>query len=105
MNYRAALQYLDGLTDYEKKTGYSYATANFDLRRPQALLELLGNPQLRFPSIVVAGTKGKGSTALFGQFRRIDPCGEDEVTAQNAADCRRRTSRHESGDTGSTMES
>ncbi|HEX9015567.1 MAG TPA: folylpolyglutamate synthase/dihydrofolate synthase family protein [Chloroflexota bacterium] len=63
MNYQDALGYLQTLTDFEKKTGYTYATAGFDLRRPRALLEVLGNPQLRFPSIVVAGTKGKGSTS------------------------------------------
>jgi dihydrofolate synthase / folylpolyglutamate synthase len=63
MDYKEALRYLQTFTDFEKKTGYSY-TASFDLRRPRALLELLGDPHLRFPSILVAGTKGKGSTSV-----------------------------------------
>lgn len=63
MDYQEALRYLQSFADFEKKTGYSY-TASFDLRRPRALLELLDDPHLRFPSILVAGTKGKGSTSV-----------------------------------------
>ncbi len=63
MDYAEALRYLYSFTDYEKKTGYS-AAESFDLRRPQELLALLGAPQNRFPSILVAGTKGKGSTSV-----------------------------------------
>lgn len=63
MDYQQALRYLNSFTDFEKKPGGSYTTASFDLRRPAALLDLLGSPQLRFPSVVVAGTKGKGSTS------------------------------------------
>ena len=33
--------------------------------RMRALLALLGNPQEHYPSVLVAGTKGKGSTAAF----------------------------------------
>jgi dihydrofolate synthase / folylpolyglutamate synthase len=64
MNYTDALAYLDSLTDYEKRTGYVYSAETFDLRRPRELLALLGNPQDRFPSVLVAGTKGKGSTSV-----------------------------------------
>ena len=56
MEYAEALDYLQSLMDYEKKTGYSYSPESFDLRRPRALLALLGNPQERFPAVVVAGT-------------------------------------------------
>lgn len=35
----------------------------FELRYMRALLEELGNPQRRFPSMLIAGTNGKGSTA------------------------------------------
>lgn len=62
MNYEESLKYLAGFADFEKKTGYSY-TASFGLERPRALLEILGDPHRRFPSVVVAGTKGKGSTS------------------------------------------
>ena len=35
----------------------------FDLVNMRALLETLGHPERRFPSILIAGTNGKGSTA------------------------------------------
>lgn len=35
----------------------------FDLAHMRALLEALGHPERRFPSVLVAGTNGKGSTA------------------------------------------
>ena len=35
----------------------------FDLAHMRALTEALGHPERRFPSIIVAGTNGKGSTA------------------------------------------
>ena len=35
----------------------------FGLRRMQYLMDLLGNPQLAYPTIHVGGTSGKGSTA------------------------------------------
>lgn len=42
-----------------------------NLTRTLALLHAVGNPQLRFPSVVIAGTKGKGSTtAMIAQMAR-----------------------------------
>jgi dihydrofolate synthase / folylpolyglutamate synthase len=35
----------------------------FDLAHMRALLKALGHPQRRFPSVLIAGTNGKGSTA------------------------------------------
>ena len=35
----------------------------FDLAHMRVLLEALGNPQKRFPGVLIAGTNGKGSTA------------------------------------------
>lgn len=35
----------------------------FELRYMRVLLEALGDPQRRFPSVLIAGTNGKGSTA------------------------------------------
>lgn len=63
MDYNEALRYLYSFTDYEKKTSYAYSDEGFDLRRPTELLALLRNPHTRFPSVLVAGTKGKGSTS------------------------------------------
>ena len=35
----------------------------FDLEHMRALIEALGHPERRFPSIIIAGTNGKGSTS------------------------------------------
>ncbi len=60
-----ALKWLNGFTDYEKTTSYSYNAAYFDLKRMECLLNLLGAPHKRLPCIHITGTKGKGSTAYF----------------------------------------
>ncbi len=62
MNYRAAIDFLLGRTDYERWPGYAYA-GRFDLRRMEELLGRLGNPHLATRSVHIAGSKGKGSTA------------------------------------------
>lgn len=63
MNFAEAEQYLYSFTDYEKTPGIAYTAANYDLRRMLLLLEPLGSPHLGTPTIHIAGTKGKGSTA------------------------------------------
>ncbi len=56
-----ALEYLDSFTNYEKETPV-YPDA-FKLERMHALVRELGNPQNAFESVIIAGSKGKGSTA------------------------------------------
>jgi dihydrofolate synthase/folylpolyglutamate synthase len=63
LSYREALNYLYNLTNYEIKVASAYAPQFFDLRRVQRLLDALGNPELEFKSLHIAGTKGKGSTS------------------------------------------
>jgi len=41
----------------------STPSPKFDLAHMRVLLAALGNPQRRFPSVLIAGTNGKGSTA------------------------------------------
>ncbi len=53
---KETLQYLYGLTASGIKPG---------LDRTEKLLSLLGDPHLAYPSILVAGTNGKGTTATF----------------------------------------
>jgi len=60
MDYSAALDYILSFADYERAPRSSIV---FDLRRIEALLARLGNPQERARSVHIAGTKGKGSTA------------------------------------------
>ena len=63
MDYQGAIQYLQGLTDFEQSPTILYSAANYDLRRLEDLLERLGRPHLASPTVHIAGTKGKGSTA------------------------------------------
>jgi len=63
--YRDALDYLNRFVDYEKGMPYAYSPAEFNLERTAGLLADLGNPQQAYPSLLIAGTKGKGSTAAF----------------------------------------
>ena len=64
MNLEQAVQYLDSFINYEKETDQAYPEA-FKLDRMRAFLKELGNPQNAFDSIIVAGSKGKGSTCQF----------------------------------------
>jgi dihydrofolate synthase/folylpolyglutamate synthase len=61
--YNQALDYLYSFVDYSLKHASELAKADFNLDRMFALMDLLGNPQNRYPIIHVAGTKGKGSTS------------------------------------------
>ena len=61
--YNQALDYLYSFVDYSLKHASELAKADFNLDRMFALMDLLGNPQTRYPIIHVAGTKGKGSTS------------------------------------------
>ncbi len=61
--YQAALDYMYSFINYEAKMPPSPEHARFNLARMAELLDRLGRPQERWPSVVIAGTKGKGSTA------------------------------------------
>ncbi len=61
MDYQQALDYLYSFPDSEAKLPRS--PAEFNLPQTSALLAAFGEPQRAFPSVVIAGSKGKGSTA------------------------------------------
>ena len=61
INYDEALAYLNGLINYERKP--HYPAGEFKLKRMENLLSHLGSPHLKFKTIHLTGTKGKGSTA------------------------------------------
>jgi dihydrofolate synthase/folylpolyglutamate synthase len=63
LDYQSVLQYLYDLTDYETERIARYDPETLDLKRIRRVLARLGDPHQRFPSIHVAGTKGKGSVA------------------------------------------
>jgi len=62
MGYSAALDRLMSLGG-ELHTRPGEPRRKFDLAHMRALLAALGNPEQRFPSVLIAGTNGKGSTA------------------------------------------
>ncbi len=61
MTYADALRYIDGLIHADRPRQPYHEVK---LARMRRLLGVLGDPQTRFPSVLVAGTKGKGSTAV-----------------------------------------
>ena len=63
MDYTGALHRLLGLVDHERVVSATRERVRYDLRRMEALLARLGNPHLGVPTVHIAGTKGKGSTA------------------------------------------
>ncbi|MCH2169268.1 bifunctional folylpolyglutamate synthase/dihydrofolate synthase [Myxococcota bacterium] len=60
-----AARYLEGLINLEKQSTLPYT--RLGLEAIQGLLDRLGNPQRGFPALHIAGSKGKGSTALFSE--------------------------------------
>lgn len=64
MNYENAVRYLLTL-GRELAAPTQAAAAKFNLENITALLERLGRPERAFPSVHIAGTNGKGSTAAF----------------------------------------
>jgi len=59
MTYGQAIEFLDGLVNYEK---LAKPRTEFKLDNIRRLLELAGNPERRMRNVIlVAGTKGKGS--------------------------------------------
>ncbi len=57
MTFEGAVQYLLGL-------GHETLTMKLGLRNTELLLDALDNPERAFPSVQIAGTNGKGSTAV-----------------------------------------
>ncbi|MCB8962918.1 MAG: bifunctional folylpolyglutamate synthase/dihydrofolate synthase [Ardenticatenales bacterium] len=62
-SYDEALAYLNSFINYEKKPADQFSAEMMAVDRPVRLLAALGNPHQAYPSIHVAGTKGKGSTS------------------------------------------
>ncbi len=63
-DFSAAQEFLTRRINYERTTTVPYQSGEFKLDRMRRLLALLGDPQLAFKAVHIAGTKGKGSTAI-----------------------------------------
>ncbi len=61
--YQDALDYLYSYIDFSLTHQQNLSPENFDLTRMFALMEALGNPQMAYPTLHVAGSKGKGSVS------------------------------------------
>lgn len=61
--YQQARAWLAARPDFELRRPEELAAARFPLERPWRLLEALGRPDRRYRIALIAGTKGKGSTA------------------------------------------
>lgn len=64
MTFQQTIEYLDNFTNYER-SGFEHIEDDFDLRKLKRALKEMGNPQDRYRSVHVAGTKGKGSVSNF----------------------------------------
>lgn len=60
--YKAALNFLNSRTNYEKMLRVGYNHTNFNLSRMLRILAAIDNPHRKIRTVHVAGTKGKGST-------------------------------------------
>lgn len=63
MSYTAAVDHLYALGQELAPPAAGAPRRKFDLAHMRTLAHALGDPQLRFPSVLIAGTNGKGSTA------------------------------------------
>src|SRR5215813_3492800 len=63
LTYNEALEYLAQFINYEARQPVSYAPEHFNVQAFAEFLQTLGSPHLAFPSVHIAGSKGKGSTA------------------------------------------
>ncbi len=61
--YAEALDHLAHLGPELAPSAPGAPARKFDLAHMRALMAALGNPQLSFPAVLIAGTNGKGSTA------------------------------------------
>jgi dihydrofolate synthase / folylpolyglutamate synthase len=64
MNYKQAESYLNNFINYENIPGITYASGEYSLKHIQELLRRIGNPHLHSKTVHIAGSKGKGSTAV-----------------------------------------
>ncbi|HHB91328.1 MAG TPA: bifunctional folylpolyglutamate synthase/dihydrofolate synthase [Anaerolineae bacterium] len=61
--YTRTLREIFAHVDYSRSRQHPYNAETYNLDRMWALMSLLGNPQDAFPSLHIAGSKGKGSTS------------------------------------------
>ncbi len=73
-NYPTALKWLNSHVDYERMRIVTYNNRTFSLERMRKILARLGNPHQQIRCVLVAGTKGKGSTCAM-VASMLESCG------------------------------
>lgn len=64
-DYQQALEFVFGFVDLSRTHQENIAPENFELGRMAALMQRLDRAHLAYPTLHIAGTKGKGSVAVF----------------------------------------
>jgi dihydrofolate synthase/folylpolyglutamate synthase len=89
--YEGALRYIFSHTDYEQMLRVRYNRDTFSLDRMHLLAKKLGDPQKKFLSAHIAGTKGKGSTAtMLAEMLRASGLKVGLYTSPHICDVRER---------------
>ncbi len=84
-----ALEYLDSFANYERESAV-YPDA-FKLERMRSLMRELGNPQNAFESVIIAGSKGKGSvSSILSSILRMENLRVGLYTSPHLVDVRER---------------
>ncbi len=90
MDYPQSLEFINSFINYEKINSFDYPEA-FKLDRMRALAKELGNPQKSYDSILVAGSKGKGSiAAILSSILRMENFRVGLYTSPHLMDVRER---------------
>ncbi|MCI0520001.1 MAG: bifunctional folylpolyglutamate synthase/dihydrofolate synthase [Chloroflexi bacterium] len=63
--YQKSMDYLYSFVDFSLTRGMQIKPDQFNLGRMRDFMAALGNPERAYPSLHIAGTKGKGSVAAF----------------------------------------
>ena len=90
MNIEGALGYIHSFINYERTASWEYPEA-FKLDRMHALAKELGNPQKAYETILIAGSKGKGSVAaILSSILRMENLKVGLYTSPHLVDLRER---------------
>ncbi len=90
MRYTEAVEWVDSFINYERTAVWEYPEA-FKLDRMKALAKELGNPQKAYEAILIAGSKGKGSTAaILSSILRMENLRVGLYTSPHLVDLRER---------------
>jgi dihydrofolate synthase/folylpolyglutamate synthase len=90
MQYPEAIEYLNSFVNYEKERHFQYPE-DLKLDRMKRLAKELGNPQNAYETVLIAGSKGKGSTAaILSSILRMENLKVGLYTSPHLTDLRER---------------